>query len=78
MLIRQMMGFLKEDDEVAAQANLTYQSTQAATAIAQRAADGMHQRNAYMREIIKNLQKSQKRHHSHQTSAHVRKDLNQL
>jgi hypothetical protein len=42
MLIRQMMGFLKEDDEAAAQANLANQSTQAAAAVAQRAADGMH------------------------------------
>jgi hypothetical protein len=53
-----MMGFLKEDDKVAAEADLVNQSAQAATAVAQRATDGMHCRNAGMREIIKNLQKS--------------------
>jgi hypothetical protein len=70
MWIRQMMGFLKEDDEAAAQADLTNQSAQAAAAMAQRAANGMHHRNACMREIIENLQKSPKRPHSCQTSAH--------
>jgi hypothetical protein len=70
MLIRQMMGFLKEDDEAAAQADLANQSTQAAAAITQRATDCMHRRNACMREIIKNIQKSRKRHHSHWVSAH--------
>jgi hypothetical protein len=75
MLIRQMMGFLKEDDEAAAQADLANQSAQAAAAIAQRAADGMHHRNACMREIVENLQKSQKRHHSHQASAHRQERL---
>jgi hypothetical protein len=58
ILISQIMGFLKEDDEVAAQADLTNQSVQAAAAIAQRTTDGMHYRNACMREIVKNLQKS--------------------
>jgi hypothetical protein len=65
-----MIGFLKEDDEAVAQADLTNQSAQAATAVAQRAADGMHCRNACMREIVENLQKSRKRPHSHRTSAH--------
>jgi hypothetical protein len=65
-----MMGFLKEDDEVAAQANLANQSAQAAAAITQRDANGMHQRNARMREIVENLQKSRKRHHSHRASAY--------
>jgi hypothetical protein len=53
-----MMGFLQEDDKTAAQADLANQSTQAATAVAQRATDGVYCRNACMREIIKNLQKS--------------------
>jgi hypothetical protein len=30
----------------------------------------MHRRNAHMREIVENLQKSQKRHHSHRALAH--------
>jgi hypothetical protein len=58
MLIRQMIGFLKEDDRVAAQANLTNQSAQAVANIAQRATDSVHCWNACMREIIKNFQKS--------------------
>jgi hypothetical protein len=50
-----MMGFLKEDDEVAAKADLANQNAQAAAAVAQRATDGMHCRNAHMREIVENL-----------------------
>jgi hypothetical protein len=30
----------------------------------------VHRRNACMREIIENLRKSRKRHHSHRVSAH--------
>jgi hypothetical protein len=63
------MSFLKEDNEVAVQADLTNQSAQAAAAVAQKAADSVHNRNTHMREIIENLQRSRKRPHFCQTSA---------
>jgi hypothetical protein len=64
-----MMGFLKEYDEAAAQTDLTNQEAQAAAVRAQKAADGMHRRNACMKEMVKNLQRSRKKPHSHRTSA---------